>query len=605
MKKNKIPLPAFRQTITFFATLLFLFAAHLQTKAQLNPPYWNNPPIGSGYPYLIPYFSDNSIATVTNTEWINCDAYTEYTTNLAPSDPHHLDHGSQMMVIAYDDVIAVSIGGGGTTYTYNSSFIFISTLYGFANAVTTSLPTGARHPDIVIGDDPSSPGTAWIVSIVYEYSGTIYLKQYSITNILNGAGPTVTGLGPTNGTQVSGGNTAQYPHIDMFHDPGTTISWVGTTNANTPILSKYCISWTEQNNGGTWDIYAITGDLSNTLPGLGASTLIHSAGTNASISDIACSINTASSVPTAFVVYYDGTDIAERDWDPSSNTLGSKNTLEPSVTITAPPRIEAMNNYDPANGSAVDWHVVGGVQGSPYKRMHGNQSFGSTIQSTDDYGLYANSGLDANDGYVPVVTAGCGRNSDRYVQYTNNQSINQTMNDYYFCGWQLYDNSSTYPGPLYDFQAMAIDPTTAQTRSRGYIQVNSTAIGSSTTNQPVLALGCSSNSGWDMIGAWYDGNSTIYCKNAYNYNIFKPTSVNNTSIVNHGTISPNPASDEIKVMGYQQVKYCVTDMTGKLLLNGKLDKNNNNIRISSLANGMYLLQLSDNVKTENIKFVKE
>lgn len=67
------------------------------------------------------------------------------------------------------------------------------------------------------------------------------------------------------------------------------------------------------------------------------------------------------------------------------------------------------------------------------------------------------------------------------------------------------------------------------------------------------------------------------------------------------TISPNPASDYIKINGLSNmVNYEVLDISGKILLNGK----NNTIRISELNTGLYFLKIKNGRSSTLQKFVK-
>lgn len=71
---------------------------------------------------------------------------------------------------------------------------------------------------------------------------------------------------------------------------------------------------------------------------------------------------------------------------------------------------------------------------------------------------------------------------------------------------------------------------------------------------------------------------------------------------NKFSISPNPASDFINIGNLQENKiFEIYDLNGKKLMEKELNEGNNQIDVSALANGVYLLKSDDNSVT---KFVK-
>lgn len=561
---------------------LFTLTAHAQLK-------WTNT---AGYPVNVGLSSEILISnTGAYTEAINCDAYTEFNTAVP---------GVPLTAVVWDDAYLIAFPP--TAYALMSHIAFVAPTTGAI--VIHDFPFNAQHPDIVLGDDLSGRPGDVIAMTVYEWSGAIWLKRYQVRQWTGGG----IFAAEIDSTQIAA--SGSWPHIDMYHDRPSMSTIYGLGDKP---FDKFVITWTENAGGGTYEVHAANGDISSLS--ISNNTIVATSSSSSMVSDVACQTDVSNTQDLAHIVVYDGTDVFEKTWVIGGSFFAKKG-LESGITLSAngKPRIEAMNNYDASNGNIVDWDAVWGTTASPL-RIHGRQSYGNAVVGTSytDYstqvGLANTSNIPVNNGYSPVVAAGCGRNADRFINYGSLGS--QPCNDYYLPGWRIEDvcGSACFGVSApnsYDFQFFREDGFTAATiiPNFGYSTINTSSIGSSPYCQPTLAMGCSSNSGYDMMAAWNDGANNVVMKYAGNFPVFKPTGIANTAGVKR-SISPNPATNQLALNGIENAHYAITDMAGRSLKRGTASHNENTIDISSLAKGMYMCTITENGKSQNFKFVKE
>jgi hypothetical protein len=100
----------------------------------------------------------------------------------------------------------------------------------------------------------------------------------------------------------------------------------------------------------------------------------------------------------------------------------------------------------------------------------------------------------------------------------------------------------------------------------------------------------------DKITDWYNTQSFPSCYN--------PTTVAEIPAAGKLVVYPNPATAivNIKLSGYAgQLNYCVTDMAGKTVMCGK----GNALNMDGLANGMYLLYVTNDKSVFYSKLIKQ
>lgn len=71
------------------------------------------------------------------------------------------------------------------------------------------------------------------------------------------------------------------------------------------------------------------------------------------------------------------------------------------------------------------------------------------------------------------------------------------------------------------------------------------------------------------------------------------------------SIYPNPASDLLNIDLNESATYQLNDVSGKLILTGKLNKGSNQITVSSLAAGVYNLQVKGNTNSTVIRLIRQ
>ncbi len=124
-----------------------------------------------------------------------------------------------------------------------------------------------------------------------------------------------------------------------------------------------------------------------------------------------------------------------------------------------------------------------------------------------------------------------------------------------------------------------------------------------------LAISNCSNSGQDILSAWFNGSDIVYKHSNPNVMAFRQgqaTAVGTVSGIKASGIYPNHATKELHVDGRAQGSaYAVSDVTGKRLLSGMLS-GSGSIDVSPLSAGLYLIQIAGkNGTTESYKFTKE
>ena len=73
------------------------------------------------------------------------------------------------------------------------------------------------------------------------------------------------------------------------------------------------------------------------------------------------------------------------------------------------------------------------------------------------------------------------------------------------------------------------------------------------------------------------------------------------------SVYPNPTKDYVRISNLENktIAYSLVDLSGKVLLNGIIkNKAENKINLTSLNNGVYVLNFYDSNKKKNIKIIK-
>lgn len=406
---------------------------------------------------------------------------------------------------------------------------------------------GAGTPDVVIGDDLNAAGNQYIIAIVYQSGNDVFIETY-LADLVNSQVTYVNGS--TN--QLNTTASAKLPHIDLFPDQSNTVG-------SFPSLHKYVAVW--DGFSGTSTIQYTTGDISTVTP--------------ATPTFVLTSLPAGDKPDVAALI--DGTDeIACITFIANNAYVHEINLTTPGVnpvqltTASTFNRIEALGIY---NGSNAKWQVVG--------------DGGGVIIAENDLSNYnCSNGLDAllmttETHLTPAVAAGIGAPGGN----------NRIGNVQYTIGWRTTNTPNLY--------SQNIDVTNGALFSSGvYEQIND----NSTIATP-LALSNSSNSGFGILSAWFDGSDIVY-KETSNTGAppifgYKTTSIGRLS-GKKSDVYPNPVSDKLTVDVENGITYCILDLMGRNIQQGSI--NNQSLDVSSLSAGIYLLQIQG---VSGYKFIKE
>jgi hypothetical protein len=404
----------------------------------------------------------------------------------------------------------------------------------WAGGIQTLNIQGAIDPDIAFasGQLPSgSNGTQ--VLLVYRIDDTAYLDIYDLNNI--GSGLTVTsalsGTTPTPRASLRYlGPATSAPHIDAAYDPTFT-------PGNIRDMHEYACVW--ENSGQI--SYVNTDIMSTTLP---SPTIAVSS--NALFCDIAFYTSAGSGGSDRYVaIPYQNTATGDLELyeERLSTATVTTRTLHTGVDAYAP-RIAAMDEW---NRSLAPWEVAASVNTSPGSSPAVRQVFGynliSTPTQTDMSSLLASlyGPTPAYQAMGACVAAGIGRNSGAGAIVGNNQ---------YTLGFYPWQHDSNY--------ARHINPATGNliNTSQCYqINDNGSPVDYHWDFNVSLAVSNCSNTGRDILTAWYNGNNIVYkhsSSNAMQFRQTKPRNLAGTGVKSAYGLSPGDA-------------FTITDMQGRIV----------------------------------------
>ncbi len=89
-------------------------------------------------------------------------------------------------------------------------------------------------------------------------------------------------------------------------------------------------------------------------------------------------------------------------------------------------------------------------------------------------------------------------------------------------------------------------------------------------------------------------------------NVTDPTGINETIYLEQLSVYPNPATEHVFVNVSKKLinsKFFVTDVAGRIVMEGILSGNEQKINLADLNNGIYCIRIAS-AKSESIKFIK-
>lgn len=493
--------------------------------------------------------TDQPIASATSVNTINCDMLE------CP-----LQGGVRLSAIVWSD-------GSGT-----QSNLFVD-YTGNPVPVQLSLPWGAILPDVVIGNVRDSKKGTHVIGVIY-LDLTSYTTYYSWYYVNGVGGPLTVSFAGTIPLSGAFGPDAKYPHIDGFADPKKTVGGL-------PGIFEFAATWEEHTSfSGIVTVGAI-GPIEN--PGI-VPTYQISTGTNYNeMPDVAAITDITNGNRTALFAYNHQGGLEYAEFDVASGMVTSTTMYS---TQSRWPRIEAMNLYNPFNPSLTKYQIV--AENWSNNDIEGNNNnyypsvWGAPLSNANALLFPSATGY-----YSPAVAAGTGVGPGGNIGnqvYSMGMLVNGTG---HFYGRQIDINGGTFPGTP---------------GGNDYFEINQNPVSGWSTP---LALTSSSNSGFDLLSAWFDG-SQINRKFSGNVFAFKnATNVSTVGKTEMFTLSPNPAQNMISIKGTGKADYAIRDITGRLVGHGTLNGYETIVNISDFSKGMYLINIYENGNVHTSKFVKE
>jgi len=524
-----------------------------------------------------------------------------------------------------------------------------------------SISTQTAHDvDVAIGMfyDNSPHGTGgyrYFVLAVYESGGEIYLDHYNIDIDWTGPSFTVdvdktvlivcpqnqpcytsTVYNTNNSSQISSSSgTASYPHIDLIYD-----DTYPTAGGHHEAIA-YVISW-QQGTVGNEEVWGAEGPISvstvNNPPPITMAFKIDD-GKFPDITGVNAANNAGGGTPDptkAYVTYLtrSGDEVHLAEWDYNTSTPPSTPptmSLHGSIGATVGtdeyqyPRIAGPQFYD----------FTSPVPDDPACVVVVTESNSSSNYKVNTYNYYTSGSpspicslVDASDqatgdgfnsngkqAMKPVVTGIGALVSSLYAGSGNANTEYPTV----FYTDYTHDNKNGTYAASGDFIAFGTDvrqtasPVPIKSGSdyweanQNSIDLNITSPFDMSTNQPYMAVATTNNSGHDLMFAYFD-TDRMWRKytggTLYNFKPGKTTGVQETT-ASGVAVYPNPVSNQLNIVQANGANYILMDMTGRSLIAGSITGNRASVDVTSLASGIYMLQLTKDGHTEKVKFVKQ
>lgn len=461
--------------------------------------------------------------------------------------------------------------------------------------VTVSLGIGTgTFPDVCLGNNITASG-AYLASVIYTdpLLNDVYVVLYSITGQGTGTLSVTYASGPT--LISSGYNLVTDPaHIDIISQYSTLYPLGGL-----PQCDLFVMTWHENTNVGIYPagIYGALGSLSGSFP---TSVTQISSSTTAIYPDVAGVERDYVILPGTLgfdlwglFTYIDGSNIYEQEWDISTSTVYAATTVG-SGTFVGWPRIDAIddhyNNRPTGTNAYYDICVSQLVSAAPHVFTYSSLSTGYDVCS----GVPGFS--TTQDSENPTVACGPGNN--------------------YAIAFSTYGTYTTY-------MSVQIDWLTGNPTSGNLEIIPFTTPTFPYTNYDYVSLSgtCNTESyGTQYLFACWDDGGFLYDKATLTVLTFgwKPASISNiTGQTNDWKVWPNPATDHLTLavpagMNMQaNIQYSITDIGGRQFMMANINEPEQQINISNLAPGIYLLHIfgdPDGKGTKEVvmdKFIKE
>lgn len=598
----------FIKRVPLFASLVFSLC-YLSTSAQT--------PLTSFVPSS---FSDNTLTgAVTDIRSLNCDMLDigAYFSNTIGNDKlWSIAYGPEKGTgsAPYTSGLYVGVENGTSSYTPLAIPLPYSGLPGS--------PTEAFDPDVVVGNWSDGSGTHYFVAAVYQdINDDIYMDAYEL-DFSSYPYITISGIIVANKLLGSG----WHPHIDLGADPTGYKS--GTY---TPKMHRFSVAWS-----GNFEVWVLTDDMATFTSSTPVSP-DHVIPNHGLWSDIACVTDPVNGHERAYIIYNDGTTSQTNyitEWDLNMKSYGPTYTGTIANFNFFHPRIDAATLYDyndmdagtlfhavdftrtnkPFAGTSVDiWHatygeyvsVCGGSMFSTYYDEY-NPTYAIAVCTLCNPIVWWENITPAVCGTGDFLGGGVGPSNDNftygfYSSGNHSTSSSSIDNSAYFVAKanNHYCHGSGMIGPIPGSQLYTLNNSSLPTT------FNANTLGSA------IGVATCTNSGYDIMGAWYTGDplSTYAGEIRYkfgtsSYSFKLPASTANTSITEEAfTVYPNPVQgNHINLKGHTSpgATAVIEDMLGRKVLTLEL-QGQKQIDVSALNNGIYILTVEHEDKSTHTK----
>lgn len=478
------------------------------------------------------------------------------------------------------------------------SFILSNDGVNWSLPIPLNPPPGfvASYPDIIIGGNNNINGY-YDVGVVYRASNPVSSGIYFDTYRMGAVGSTVMPpfvWNPCTGLNIYTSNTySGIPNADII--TGNSFGIPGNLWTD-----QFFLTWEEGDCGGAGSLGAMACVGSLDKVNHHCTTVFYTkfapscinGGTNVTNVDVAAQQYDPGTgvIRIARFTWYDRAtgELYYNDWDETNGVVGTPVSIADATAgnPTGQQRIDAIDPYDASTPSTAPYNIAFESKVSvttPFSISSYNMSnpFGGIDCSTTLLG--------ANDNTKPVIASGAA--SDYYIGY--------------------HSNSTT---PTDDMYVQTIGWASGVLSNSGDCMQANTAVTAtspmSVSNDYWWNTGSSLAEPASTMAVWYDpATLTIYHKvTTAGPPAYKSTGVNSIDNKLKFQVSPNPATDVLIIHSAGAIKgyiFSITDITGKKVKEGAIGSDNEEVNVSGLAKGMYLLHVgSKNNTTETVKFVK-
>lgn len=491
------------------------------------------------------------------------------------------------------------------------------------------------HVDVAVGFyyDATSiynpPIPRYFVLAVYQSQGNIYLDQYNVDIDYTGTPSFTIDVTRQSGTPFSnngqklntGSGDARYPHISLIYEDGYP------TAGQVHKVIGWVVTWEENN-----EIWGCDGPISvnssnNPAPPNNTPFYIDD-GKFPDIKGVTAANTGGSSDPSiAYVTYLNttGDEVHLSWWEYGTTTVTNYSAISGTTTSADEfhyPRIAGPQYFDYSGAIGNDPVCVVAVDENDGSSNHKVNTYAfhdpngtPVIRSVIDASDYSSNGFNGAgyEAMKPVIT-GAGSLASGfytgsggvytdyptvfYADYDHSNITWTTSGDIFACGTDVANTAS--PSVYLDGGTDYFEVNPNELQFSSYLDMNS--------NQPYIAAATTHNSGHNMFVAYYAGDRIYRRVNTgggnYAFKRGKTTGVqqlNKTGIA----VYPNPVNDRLNITNANGAGYTVFDVTGRILATGTLSGTQASVDASPLVPGMYMLHISKDGHTEQVKFVKQ